>query len=125
MAKQMSMKEKEEKRRKNNTVSNMINQEVQVQKDNLEDNQQQNGEPDNNIQINTEKETIESLKRQLEDAKAALKVQSKERRIKDKKISLSMYSDVYAALQKKCKKKNISVTECLNQLAEIWVNQED
>lgn len=134
MAKQMSIKEKEEQRKNKSTVaSGMINadvkkiaqeQGVQEQEESIEDNLQPDAEHEVDNKPGTEQETIEALKKQLEEAKAALKVEKKKKRTKDKKVNILMYPDLYEALQKKCKKQKISVTECLNQLAEIWVNQD-
>ena len=119
-AKQMGIKEKEQNRKK--SVAEMISSEVAeaVSEQNesvaAEDSVQQNYE--------SELETIESLKKQLEEAKAALKVQSSRKtRIKDTRVNLLMYKDVYDALKKKCKKENISVNDCMNQLAEKWVQK--
>lgn len=116
--KQMGIKEKEQSRK--NAVLGMISSEVvetvveQDETNASEDKLQQNDEP----------ETIESLKKQLEEAKSALKIQStRKTRIKDTRVNLLMYKDVYAALKKKCKKENISVNDCMNQLAEKWVNE--
>ena len=117
--KQMGIKEKEQSRK--NSVLGMISNEVaeataeQNKTDNLEDSPQTNDEP----------ETIESLKKQLEEARAALKIQStRKTRIKDTRVNLLMYKDVYENLKKKCKKEKISVNDCMNQLAEKWINEQ-
>ena len=119
-AKQIGIKEKEENRKK--SVAGMISSEVagavaeQNESVAVEDNMQQNNE--------SELETIESLKKQLEEAKAALKVQSSRKtRIKNTRVNLLMYKDVYDALKKKCKKEDISVNDCMNQLAEKWIKE--
>jgi len=118
--KQIGIKEKEQNRR--NSVAGMISSEVteaiagQDKSANLEDELLQG-----NL---SEAETIESLKRQLEEAKAALKVQStRKTRIKDTRVNLLMYKDVYEGLKKKCKKENVSVNDCMNQLAEKWIRE--
>jgi len=117
-SKQIGIKEKESGRK--NPVLGMISNEVsgKVTEQNLV-----TDETDKTLQTNSEIETIESLKKQLEEAKAALKVQStKKTRIKDTRVNLLMYKDVYNALKSKCKKENISVNDCMNQLAEKWIN---
>ena len=114
----MGIKEKEQNRK--NTVLGMISSEVaetvvEQDKTNILKNIHQNDEP----------ETIESLKKQLEEAQSLLKIQStRKTRIKDTRVNLLMYKDVYDALKKKCKKENISVNDCMNQLAEKWVNKQ-
>lgn len=117
-AKQIGIKEKEQSRK--NPVSGMISNEVTeavTQKNKMDD-------LENSPQLNDEPETIESLKRQLQEAKAALKVQStRKTRIKDTRVNLLMYKDVYEALKAKCKKEDISVNDCMNQLAEKWANE--
>lgn len=117
--KQMGIKEKEQNRK--NPVSGMISSEVaeaaaeQNKTDVVEESPQTNDEP----------ETIESLKKQLEEARAALKIQStRKTRIKDTRVNLLMYKDVYEDLKKKCKKEKISVNDCMNQLAEKWINEQ-
>ncbi len=117
-AKQIGIKEKERSRR--NPVSGMISNEVVeavTEQNEIEDSK-------DNIQSDDEPETIESLKRQLKEAKDALRVQStRKTRIKDTRVNLLMYKDIYDALKSKCKKENISVNDCMNQLAEKWVNE--
>ena len=118
--KQIGIKEKERSRR--NPVSGMISNEVVeavTEQNDIEDSK-------DNLQSESddESETIESLKRQLKEAKDALRVQStRKTRIKDTRVNLLMYKDVYDALKSKCKKENISVNDCMNQLAEKWVNE--
>ncbi len=117
-AKQMGIKEKEQSRK--NAVLGMISSEVTEAV--AEQNETNNSE--DNLHPGSEPETIESLKKQLEEARAALKIQStRKTRIKDTRVNLLMYKDVYNALKKKCKKENISVNDCMNQLAEKWVNE--
>lgn len=115
-AKQIGIKEKGQNRR--NSVKEMISSEVMEAAE-------QNEAVDSILQDNeSETETIESLKKQLEEAKAALKVQSNRKtRIKDTRVNLLMYKDVYDALKKKCKKENVSVNDCMNQLAEKWIRE--
>ena len=117
--KQIGIKEKEQSRK--NPVSSMISNEVSgrfEEKDSAAD------KADSNLQADSETETIESLRKQLEEAKSALKIQStKKTRIKDTRVNLLMYKDVYSALKSKCKKENISVNDCMNQLAERWINE--
>ena len=119
-AKQIGIKEKEENRRK--SVAGMISSEVTEAV--AEQNEAVTAE-DSMLQDNeSESETIESLKKQLEEAKAALKVQSSRKtRIKDTRVNLLMYKDVYDALKRKCKKENVSVNDCMNQLAEKWIRE--
>lgn len=116
--KQMGIKEKEQSRK--NPVLGMISSEV------AEAAAEQNKTDDeDNLQVNSEPETIESLKKQLEEARAALKIQStRKTRIKDTRVNLLMYKDVYEALKKKCKKEKVSVNDCMNQLAEKWINEQ-
>lgn len=117
-AKQIGIKEKEQSRK--NAVAGMISNEV------VEAVTEQDKSPgtENYFSQSSESETIESLKRQLEEAKAALKVQSsKKTRIKDTRVNLLMYKDVYEALKKKCKKEDVSVNDCMNQLAEKWIKE--
>ena len=86
--------------------------------------QDKSSSAESHIFHDNESETIESLKRQLEEAKAALKIQSsKKTRIKDTRVNLLMYKDVYEALKKKCKKEDVSVNDCMNQLAEKWIKE--
>lgn len=113
--KQIGIKEKEKNRK--NAVLGMISSEVM-------ETAAGHDEADN---LNTDagSETAESLKKQLGEAKAALKIQStRKTRIKDTRVNLLMYKDIYDALKKKCKKENMSVNDCMNQLAEKWVNEE-
>ncbi len=119
-AKQIGIKEKEQNRR--NSVAGMISSEVTEAV--AEQNQSVNSD-DNILQENVdEAETIDSLKRQLEEAKAALKVQStRKTRIKNTRVNLLMYKDVYEGLKEKCKKENVSVNDCMNQLAEKWIRE--
>lgn len=116
--KQIGIREKEQSRR--NPVSGMISNEVAeavTEQNKIDDSE-------SNLQSDNEPETIESLKRQLREAKAALKVQStRKTRIKDTRVNLLMYKDVYEALKAKCKKEDISVNDCMNQLAEKWINE--
>lgn len=117
--KQMGIKEKEQNRK--NAVLGMISNEV------METTAGQNkiDSPESNLHTDNVSETVESLKKQLEEAKAALKVKStRKTRIKNTRVNLLMYKDVYNDLKKKCKKENISVNDCMNQLAEKWVNEE-
>ncbi len=118
--KQIGIKEKEQNRK--SPVAGMISSEVTEAV--AEQNQTVNSD-DNILQENVnEAETIESLKKQLEEAKAALKVQStRKTRIKDTRVNLLMYKDIYEGLKKKCKEENISVNDCMNQLAEKWVRE--
>ena len=112
--KQIGIKEKEKNRK--NAVLGMISSEVM-------ETAAGHDEADN---LNTDagSETAESLKKQLGGAKA-LKIQStRKTRIKDTRVNLLMYKDIYDALKKKCKKENMSVNDCMNQLAEKWVNEE-
>lgn len=119
-SKQIGIKEKEQNRK--NPVLGMISSEVAGMAAETAVNDQIHLE--NDSQSDSESETIESLKKQLEEAKAALKVQStKKTRIKDTRVNLLMYKDVYNALKSKCKKENISVNDCMNQLAEKWINE--
>lgn len=113
--KQIGIKEKEKNRK--NAVRGMISSEVM-------ETAAGHDEADN---LNTDagSETAESLKKQLDEAKAALKIQStRKTRIKDTRVNLLMYKDIYDALKKKCKKENMSVNDCMNQLAEKWANEE-
>lgn len=113
--KQIGIKEKEKNRK--NAVLGMISSEVM-------EIAAGHNEADN---LNTDagSETVEALKKQLGEAKAALKIQStRKTRIKNTRVNLLMYKDIYDALKKKCKKENISVNDCMNQLAEKWVNEE-
>ena len=117
--KQIGIKEKEQGRK--NPVLGMISNEVSAR---FEEKNSDENKADRNLQADSENETIESLKKQLEEAKAALKIQStKKTRIKDTRVNLLMYKDVYSALKSKCKKENISVNDCMNQLAERWINE--
>lgn len=117
--KQIGIKEKEQNRR--NSIAGMISSEVAEAM--AEQNEALTDE-DRTLENNeNELQTIESLKKQLEEAKAALKIQSsKKTRIKDTRVNLLMYKDVYDALKKKCKKENVSINDCMNQLAEKWIN---
>ena len=120
MTKQIGIKEKEQNRR--NLVAGMISSEVTEAV--AEQNKAANSEDDIMQENESEAETIESLKKQLEEAKAALKVQStRKTRIKDTRVNLLMYKDVYEGLKKKCKKENVSVNDCMNQLAEKWIRE--
>ena len=100
-SKQIGIKEKEQNRK--NPVLGMISSEVAgMAAETTVDDQIH---LKNDSQSDSESETIESLKKQLEEAKAALKVQStKKTRIKDTRVNLLMYKDVYNALKSKCKK---------------------
>ena len=116
--KQVGIKEKEQSRK--NAVLGMISSEVAE----TVVEQNETNEPEEKLQQNDEPETIESLKKQLEEARSALKIQStRKTRIKDTRVNLLMYKDVYNALKSKCKKENISVNDCMNQLAEKWINE--
>lgn len=113
--KQIGIKEKEKNRK--NAVLEMISSKVM-------ETAAGHDEADN---LNTDagSEMVEALKKQLYEAKAAFKIQStRKTRIKDTRVNLLMYKDIYDALKKKCKKENISVNDCMNQLAEKWVNEE-
>jgi len=113
--KQIGIKEKEQIRR--SVVSEMISPEVSTVQAQEQDEQQEQT-------VTEEAETIESLKKQLEEAKAALKIQStRKTRTKDTRVNLLMYKDVYEALKEKCKKLDVSVNDCMNQLAEKWINE--
>lgn len=117
-AKQIGIKEKEQSRK--NAVAGMISSEVVE----AVTEQDKSTGTENCISQSSESETIESLKKQLEEAKDALKVQSsKKTRIKDTRVNLLMYKDVYEALKKKCKKEDVSVNDCMNQLAEKWIKE--
>lgn len=117
-AKQIGIKEKEQNRK--NAVAGMISSEVAE----AVTEQDKSSSAESHIFHDNESETIESLKRQLEEAKAALKIQSsKKTRIKDTRVNLLMYKDVYEALKKKCKKEDVSVNDCMNQLAEKWIKE--
>ena len=117
-SKQMGIREKE-KSRKNSVLGMIINEVVEAV---VEQNETNNSE--DNLKKSEEPETIESLKKQLEEAKAALKIQStRKTRIKDTRVNLLMYKDTYDALKKKCKRENISVNDCMNQLAEKWIKE--
>lgn len=116
--KQIGIREKERSRR--NPVSGMISNEVAE----AVTGQNKIDDPKDDLRSDDEPETIESLKRQLKEAKDALRVQStRKTRIKDTRVNLLMYKDVYDALKAKCKKENISVNDCMNQLAEKWANE--
>lgn len=120
MSKQIGIKEKEQNRR--DSFADMISREFTEAL--AEQDKVANSEDDKMQEIESEAETIESLKKQLEEAKAALKVQStRKTRIKDTRVNLLMYKDVYEGLKKKCKKENISVNDCMNQLAEKWIRE--
>ena len=117
--KQMGIKEKEQNRK--NAVLGMISNKVME----TTEGKNRTDTIENNLHTDSGSETAESLKKQLEEAKAALKVQStRKTRIKNTRVNLLMYKDIYDGLKKKCKKENISVNDCMNQLAERWVNEE-
>lgn len=119
-AKQIGIKEKEQNRR--SSVAGMISSEVSEAI--AEQDKVSNMQSDLLQDKESEPETIESLKEQLEQARAALKVQSSRKtRVKDTRVNLLMYKDVYEALKKKCKKENVSVNDCMNQLAEKWAKE--
>lgn len=44
--------------------------------------------------------------------------------VKSKRVNLLLKPSLHEKMQKKCKKLGISVNDCVNQLLEIWVNQE-
>ncbi len=116
--KPIGIKEKEQNRR--NPVASMISSEVTE----AIAGQDKDANPENETLQGSETETIESLKKQLEEARAALKVQStRKARIKDTRVNLLMYKDVYEGLKKKCRKENVSVNDCMNQLAEKWIRE--
>ena len=117
--KQIGIKEKEKNRK--NAVVGMISNEVME----ITAGQNETDNPETNLHTDNSSETVESLKKQLEEAKAALKVKStRKTRIKNTRVNLLMYKDIYDDLKKKCKKENISVNDCMNQLAEKWVNEQ-
>lgn len=118
-SKQIGIKEKEQARKA--VVSEMISSEVSTVQAKEQDEQQEQKQTGTATE---EAETIESLKKQLEEARAALKIQStRKTRTKDTRVNLLMYKDVYEALKEKCKKLDVSVNDCMNQLAEKWINE--
>lgn len=121
MSKPIGIKEKERERK--NVVSEMISTEVLG----LQANDTDTGRDGQLMgdEAPQDAETMESLKKQLEEARAALEVRStRKTRVKDTRVNLLMYKDTCEALKKECKKQGISVNDCMNQLAEKWIRQQ-
>jgi predicted HicB family RNase H-like nuclease len=57
-----------------------------------------------------------------EDEKIVIVPKEKEE-IRSKRVNLVVRPSVYAAAQRKCKKLNISMNECINQFLETWIKE--
>lgn len=57
-----------------------------------------------------------------EDEKIVIVPKEKEE-IRSKRVNLVVRPSIYAAAQKKCKKLDISMNECINQFLETWIKE--